>query len=525
MTVPTRLRVSGVAAGLAGSSAALLALAAVHLAAPGVPYPPVVTAQWVVRTTPGRVATFFIDLLHHLALPLAVITAGSAFLAAAALLGFLYPPLLGKLGDRRLLTWCLLMLPVWAGPVAVLPTEPSSPSRWVFAVATLPPALVGATVAAWASRRLETGWDRALEPSVAADPSRRWVLTSLGVGAVGLVLGSTDLVSRLFGVRTPTRRLNLPNLSRAVLPPGSTSDPPFRHLAGLTPGVTSVGRFYVVDEAIIDPRLDASTWRLSVRGLVRRPLRLSFADLERLPAVERFQTLECISNPVGGQLISNARWEGIPLPEIIDRAGVDSRAAEVVFRSADGYSDSLPIETAMDERTLIALGMNGYELTRAHGYPARLLSLGTYGMKNPKWLTSIDVVARPYTGFWEERGWSKPAVVKTEARFDLPRPGSRVAGPTTIAGIAFAGARGISRVQVSIDAGRTWEDAVLETALSPYSWVRWLYRWVPSAPGDYSLWARAFDGDGAPQSSSWAQPHPDGASGYPVIGLSVASSD
>ncbi|HYV01428.1 MAG TPA: molybdopterin-dependent oxidoreductase [Actinomycetota bacterium] len=491
--------------------------------APRIPYPPIATAQWVVKVTPGGVATFFIDLLHHLALPLAAAATGAAFLATGALLGFLYPPISRRLGNRHLPAWVLLMLPVWAAPVALLSTEPSSPPRWVSALVILPPVLLGAVAAAWVSRGLEPGGD-GLAPSAPPDQARRWVLTSLGVGAVGLVLGSTDVVSRLFGVQAATHRLNLPYLSPAFGPPGSASDASFRTLPGLTPEVTSAGQFYVVDQAIIDPIIDAETWRLSVMGLVRRPLRLSYGELGRLPAVERFQTLECISNPVGGQLISNARWEGIPLPEILDRAGVDPRAVEVVFRSADGYSDGLPIDTATDERTLIALGMNGYELTRAHGYPARLLSVGTYGMKNPKWLTSIEVVDRRYTGFWEERGWSKPAIVKTEARFDVPRSGSRIAGPTTIAGIAFGGARGISKVQASTDAGRTWEDAVLETALSPYTWVRWLYRWVPSVPGDYSVWARAFDGDGTPQPSTWAQPHPDGASGYPVIGLSVAST-
>src|SRR5207302_7163972 len=153
---------------------------------------------------------------------------------------------------------------------------------------------------------------------------------------------------------------------------------------------------------------------------------------------DRYQTLECVSNHVGGNLMSNAKWIGVPLPEILDRAGVDtSRAVEVVFRAAGGYSDSLSIDQAMDHSTLIAIGMNGHVLPRAHGFPARLLSVGTYGMKNPKWLESIEVVDRPYQGFWERRGWSKTAVVNTMSRIDTPKSGAQIGGPIEVGGIAF----------------------------------------------------------------------------------------
>jgi DMSO/TMAO reductase YedYZ molybdopterin-dependent catalytic subunit len=315
--------------------------------------------------------------------------------------------------------------------------------------------------------------------------------------------GSTELHLARLGARATARPAN----------------PTFAAIGGLTPRITPVPDFYVVDEAMVDPVLDPMTWKLAVGGSVRAPFSLSFDDLMRLPAVERYQTLECISDPVGGGLISTARWEGIPLAEILDRAGLEPGAVEVVFRSADGYSDSLPIGQALDERTIVAVGMNGYELPTEHGFPARLLSLGTYGMKNPKWLTAIEVVDRPYTGFWETRGWSKAAVVKTGCRIDVPAQGTVVHGETAVAGIAFSGDRGISAVQVSTDGGRTWSDAVVEEPLSPSTWVRWMYRWVPRRSGAHTLKARAFDNSGVPQAGAWAPPHPNGASGYPEIAV------
>ena len=190
--------------------------------------------------------------------------------------------------------------------------------------------------------------------------------------------------------------------------------------AGLTPEVTSNDEFYVVNEDVIQPDIDPAEWRLSVGGLVDRPLTLTYEDLKSLPVVERYQTLECISNKLGGHLMSNAAWVGVPVAEILDRAGIGSGAVEVAFGSAGGYSDSMSVAKALDETTLIAFGMNDFVLPRAHGFPARVLGVGTYGMKNPKWLTNIEVVDRPYQGFWEQRGWSKPALVKTTSRIDTP---------------------------------------------------------------------------------------------------------
>jgi hypothetical protein len=282
--------------------------------------------------------------------------------------------------------------------------------------------------------------------------------------------------------------------------------------------VTPNGSFYVVDEELVNPVIDASSWRLQVSGLVKRPMQLSYDALKRLPAVERYQTLECISNRVGGNLMSNAKWIGVPLNEILDRAGIDTdRAVEVVFRAAGGYSDSLPIHHAMADSTLIAIGMNDHVLPRAHGYPARLLSVGTYGMRNPKWLESIEVVDHPYQGYWEQRGWTKRAVVETESRIDVPTNDAVVGRSLTIAGVAFAADRGISQVEVSTDGGRTWNHGELKTELGPYTWRLWRYRWTPSRSGRYQVVVRARDGRGRLQASAHHEPYPSGSSGYDEV--------
>jgi DMSO/TMAO reductase YedYZ molybdopterin-dependent catalytic subunit len=318
----------------------------------------------------------------------------------------------------------------------------------------------------------------------------------------------------------PGRRLlDLDLLRRASLPPGG--DPEFAEIPGLTPRITSIPNFYVVDEALFDPDLDPLTWRLEVSGLVERPMSLSYEELTAMPAVERFQTLECISNEIGGDLISTARWAGVQLAHVLDLAGIRPGAVEVAFRSADGYSESHPIDTALDPETLLVLGMNGHVLPRSHGFPARLLTVGTYGMKNPKWLMSIEVLDRPYRGFWERRGWSKAAVVKTGARIDTPI--SAAAGaPTDLAGIAFGGDRGVSGVEVSI-AGGPWRPALLETAASPFTWVRWRSEWTPQTPGAVLVRARAIDGAGVVQTEEVTDPHPDGASGYHAIRVEVTT--
>lgn len=486
--------------------------ALIHTLVRAVPFLPLSLAQALVRAAPGGFATFFIDRLGHWALRLAVTGTVLAFVLAGVSLGLLIPRL-SRVTRSDAVAGALGFLPLWIVSVASYPTPGGATlHRLPFAMVSLPVYATGGVVAARAQGRLHRALPR--EP----DLTRRFVLRALWWGAAGVLLGVADLGRIIYRRPDPGRELlHLANVRTVARPSLSPADVEFSHVAGLTPEVTSNDDFYVVDEEIIDPDIDAAAWRLDVGGLVRRPLTLSYQELLRLPAVERYQTLECISNQVGGNLISTAKWAGVPLPEVLDRAGVGRNAVEVVFRASGGYSDSLAIEQAMDPSTLIAVGMNDHVLPRAHGFPARVLSVGTYGMKNPKWLTGIEVVDRAYDGYWERRGWSRRAVVKTGSRVDTPAPGATVQGPVDVAGIAFAGSRGISRVEVSTDGGHSWNLARLKRPLSGVTWRLWLYRWEAHGRGQAGVLVRAYDGRGIIQSKRLASPHPDGASGYDAI--------
>jgi DMSO/TMAO reductase YedYZ molybdopterin-dependent catalytic subunit len=285
--------------------------------------------------------------------------------------------------------------------------------------------------------------------------------------------------------------------------------------------VTPAGSHYVVDIDLNDPSVDPGDWRLSVEGLVERPLKLSFEDLQRrFPLVGEYAVLTCISNRVGGPLVGNSLWHGVRLRELLHAAEPRERAREVVFQCADGYTAAIPLEQAVHPSVLVAIAQDGKSLTREHGFPCRLRAPALYGIKNPKWLERLELTDRHYEGFWQQQGWTDSAVVRTESRIDAPATAAS-GKPTWIAGLAWAGLRGISRVEVSTEGGRSWHRARLQQPLSPYAWTRWAYAWTPPHPGRYELICRATDGHGRPQDPVRRPPHPSGASGYHRRGVEV----
>lgn len=287
--------------------------------------------------------------------------------------------------------------------------------------------------------------------------------------------------------------------------------------------ITPTEVFYTVSKNFIDPRVDSSTWKLQVSGKVAKPLTFSLEELRNLPDVEDYRTLECISNEVGGDLIGNAKWKGVPLRYFLEKASVSQNAKKVVFHAADEYSDSISIDRAMNPSNLLAYEMNGAPLPDSHGYPARLLIPGIYGMKNVKWLTRIEVLDRDYYGYWQERGWSDRAEILIMSRMDGPENNRQyhMGDINSISGIAFAGDRGISRVEISQDGGKSWSPAEIKEPLSPYTWVLWVYNWEP-LPGKYTLLVRASDKKGLLQESIEREPFPDGATGYHRITVRIA---
>ena len=301
--------------------------------------------------------------------------------------------------------------------------------------------------------------------------------------------------------------------------------------------VTMNERFYRVDVNVSPPAVNGDAWKLSLHGLVNNPLTLSYAELKAMQTVEQYNTLECVSNSVGGDLISNAGWKGVRLKDLLDQAQVQPGAVYVVFTCADGYDVGIPMERALLEGTILAYEMNGATLPQEHGYPVRALVPGLYGMMNAKWVVDIEVVDNVHQGFWQRRGWANDAQYQTGSTIVIPGdsavrdrfvelgpsnvlPGSK----TPIAGIAFAGDRGILKVEVSTDGGTTWETASLKDPLSGYTWVFWATEWNPPTQGEYQIIVRATDKTGNVQTATIQNAFPNGATGYHMVDITVSTT-
>jgi DMSO/TMAO reductase YedYZ molybdopterin-dependent catalytic subunit len=315
--------------------------------------------------------------------------------------------------------------------------------------------------------------------------------------------------------------------------------------------VTPTELFYRIDISPIIPAVNAQTWRLSVKGLVDNPIEITYEELKAMPSVEQFSTLGCVSNKVGGDLISNAIWKGVPLRNLLEQAKIKQGAEYIVFRCFDGYDVGIPLEKGLEDGTILAYDMNRETLTPAHGFPVRAIVPNIYGMMNAKWITEIEIVDYLYEGFWQRKGWSNTARINTLSSIVIPGSapittrfrgflpaGSNIAGSsnstsssssssspsgrtTTVGGIAFAGTRGISKVQVSLDNGLTWKDASIKEPLSPYSWVMWAAELnIPTEQKkEYKLTVRATDKTGNVQTSAIREPFPDGSTGYQMINI------
>lgn len=289
-----------------------------------------------------------------------------------------------------------------------------------------------------------------------------------------------------------------------------------------TPAVTPVPDFYQVSKNLLPTTVDASSWALVVDGLVDRPLRLTLADLAAMPSQTGYRTLECISTDIvrGDHLIGNQKWRGVPVSALLDRAGARPEGTWVLWEAADGFTESTPIEVAREAESWIVTEMGDAPLTAEHGFPARVLIAGRFGMKQPKWLTRMQVADHDEDGYWVVRGWDKEAFVKPMSRIDYPRTLAQVPVGEAfwITGIANTGDRGVMRVETSLDGGETWADAELEDAalppLGPLTWVRWRQRATLATAGSYRVVVRATDGSGLVQDGVQTDPLPSGATGW-----------
>ncbi|MFT4039559.1 MAG: molybdopterin-dependent oxidoreductase, partial [Thermomicrobiales bacterium] len=306
-------------------------------------------------------------------------------------------------------------------------------------------------------------------------------------------------------------------------------------LAYSGPGVqpiAPVDKFYTVTKNVVDPNVTPEVWRLGIGGMVEQPREYSFADLQALGGIEQESTLMCISNQIGAGLMSNAVWTGVRLRDLLEAARPMPGAVEVFLRGADGYTDTFSFEKAMEPETIVAFAINGEPLPQRHGYPARVVVPGLFGEKNVKWVTSIEVIDHDAKGFYEQQGWGPNFEIPTRSDIFSPRWVRRkgdnfvepfaVGQPATIRGRAFAGNRGIQRVEYSLNDGQTWHETRVDYPGTPLTWTFWSFAWTPQEAGEYTIVSRAVDGDGQPQPEERRGIAPQGATGLHRVVATVA---
>jgi DMSO/TMAO reductase YedYZ molybdopterin-dependent catalytic subunit len=534
--------------GLAGGFTALTVVALAYLGnrLAGLPFLPFDLFDWMARILPGRLVIATIDLmvkvLDVLRLGPTSVVAKQAEQSIAivqfVLGGFVLGLLLARL-ERRFGGWTGLTAGVVLWFAALLVEAALGFSTAGFGSTTTFPGILWLGI-------LMVGWGAVLgrlvgetvsqastipeEQQAPAPPartapsqgglSRRQFLYLVGAGSfVAWVSALGVSLAGESGARAETRPTPAaPALGEtsgpAQSPPQAVLEARFPAVPGTRPELTSTADFYRIDINTVPPQVDGSTWRLKLDGLVDHPLTLSLEELRAMPAQSQAITLECISNPVGGDLISTAVFTGVPFKLVLQQAGLQTGAQAVDMQAVDGFYESVPMAEAMDERTLLVYEMNGAPLPAAHGYPLRIYIPNHFGMKQPKWLQNMTVVAQPLIGYWVERGWSEQAVVKTTSvidAIDTQQGGQTRVVP--VGGIAYAGARGISKVEIQVDGG-AWQAAELrDPPLSPLTWVQWRFLWN-ATPGQHVLSVRCTDGDGALQDATVADTFPDGATGY-----------
>jgi DMSO/TMAO reductase YedYZ molybdopterin-dependent catalytic subunit len=376
--------------------------------------------------------------------------------------------------------------------------------------------------------------ERPPDTTTEIDYKKRALLRAAMASAVALPILYLGL-NRLF----PAQEVQITQPSSSLLLPQSRSKPLGFQDPRLAPlldsEVTPTYLFYRIDINPIVPVVDATSWSLNVKGLVNNPLTITYEEIKAMPSVEEYATLQCVSNKIGGDLTSTALWKGVRLKDVLQKARLRPGAKYIAFRCYDGYDVGIPLERGLLDGTILAYEMNLAPLTSEHGYPVRAIVPGLYGMMNPKWITEIELVDNVYEGYWQRNGWTNNATEETHSSIVIPGqapirdrfrnleleninivPGQKV----PVAGIAFAGDRGISKVEVSTDGGATWKSASIKDPLSKYTWVLWAAGFVPTATqSNYKIVVRATDKTGKVQTAEVRPPFPDGNTGYHIISI------
>ena len=356
----------------------------------------------------------------------------------------------------------------------------------------------------------------------AAAPGRRRFLVASGAAAGGAALAA--LAGRELNARQSVTQaratIRIPAPAEPAPPLAAGTD---LHIPELSSFITPNSTFYRVDTAIVLPQVDPTHWQLRIHGMVEREVTISFDELLHKPLIEHYVTLTCVSNPVAGPYIGNAKWLGASLASIIRSARPKAGATQLLCTSVDGFTSGTPIEVVLDGReALLAVAMNGSALPVEHGFPARMVVPGLYGyVSATKWVTDINVTTfGAQTAYWAQRGWSQEGPIKTESRIDVPLSGATVKpGRTAVAGVAWAQHTGIDAVHVRVDAG-AWQQATLAKVPGIDTWRQWVWYW-DATPGSHVIEARATDASGYTQTANQAPTEPNGAPGYPANTVTV----
>ena len=417
-------------------------------------------------------------------------------------------------------------------------TQPTSIIRLVLSL-ILPQIAFGFTLSSFYEKILRPSRKPVVEkPSEAPteiDYKKRALLRAAIASAVALPILYLGL-NRLFS----TQEVQLPSSSSLSLLPLQSKSKPLgfedpRLAPLLDSEVTPTYLFYRIDINPIVPVVDAISWTLTVKGLVNNPLTITYEEIKSMPSVKEYATLQCVSNKIGGDLTSTALWKGVRLKDVLQKAQVKPGAKYIAVRCYDGYDVGIPLERGLLDGSILAYEMNLAPLTSEHGYPVRAIVPGLYGMMNPKWITEMELVDNVYEGYWARNGWTNVATEDTHSFIVIPGqapvrvrfrnldveninivPGQKV----PVAGIAFAGDRGIAKVEVSTDGGVTWKSASIKDPLSKYTWVLWTAGFTPAtAQGNYRIVVRATDKTGKVQTAEVRPPFPDGATGYHMINI------
>jgi DMSO/TMAO reductase YedYZ molybdopterin-dependent catalytic subunit len=369
------------------------------------------------------------------------------------------------------------------------------------------------------SSAVPPAWAGRAEPTA----RRQFLLTagvSVAAAALGEVAGRSLATRKNVSAAEHAVRFPRPSVPAPPLPRGVNLPVP-----GISPFITPNGQFYRVDTAIIVPQVDPANWQLRIHGMVARPITITFDELLRRPLIEDYVTLCCVSNPVGGPYIGNAKWLGASYTSLIRAAGPLRGADQLLCTSTDGFTSGTPLSVVLDGHrdSLIAVAMNGAALPTEHGFPARLVVPGLYGyVSATKWVVDIEVTTfAAAQGYWVPRGWSHQAPIKTQSRIDVPVPGTEVkAGKVTVAGVAWAQHKGIDAVEVRVSGG-PWHQATLAAVPGIDTWRQWSWEWE-ATKGSYLIEARATDKTGYTQTSLVQDVAPNGANGYPSTQVTVA---